>query len=192
MAGETETGVTIMRVVKALDAGPMLSRFPRAIGPDETSVDVELDLAALGARALIEAVDAIAAGASAETPQNDSDATYAPKIVRSDGIVDWSRPALAIHNQIRGLHPWPHAFSDLDGERIILLESQVGAPSAAEASPGTIVQADGNGLGVQTGGDILRLVRLQREGRRPLTAREFLAGHRLVAGSRFTASTTAP
>lgn len=211
MAGETETGVTIMRVVKALDAGPMLSKLTRAIDSDETSSDVERSLAQLGAGALVKSVDALASGSASETPQDEALATYTPKLDKTDGVVDWSRSARAIHNQIRGLHPWPHAYSDLDGKRIILLRSQVEAavnrdPAAdlkvgttdiattastvvptfrSAVEPGTIVKAEGDDLHVQTGNGVLRLLTLQREGRRPLSAREFIAGRRIPPGSRF-------
>ena len=125
MAGETMTGVTIMRVVKALDAGPMLATVSRPIGSEDTSLDVERDLAQLGAVALVNTADRLSAGDIAETPQDESAATYAHKLQKSDGIIDWSASAAAIHNQIRGLHPWPHAFTDLEGERCLLLESRV-------------------------------------------------------------------
>lgn len=186
MAGETMTGVTIMRVVKALDAGPMISFATRTIADDETSADVERDIARIGARALVAAVDALAEGRASETPQNESDATYARKIEKSDGIIDWSRPARDIHNQIRGLHPWPHAYSDLQGERTILLRSEVERElPGVQALPGTILDAHGDQFRVQTGDGVLRLLLLQREGRRPLDAREFLAGRRIQPGARF-------
>ena len=189
MAGETMTGVTIMRVVKALDAGPMLAFATRTIGDDETSAEVERDIAQIGARALAEAVDALAEGRATETPQNESDATYAHKIEKSDGIIDWTRPAREIHNQIRGLHPWPHAYSDLQGERMILLRSEVEREvPGAHAIPGTILDAHADQLRAQTGDGVLRLLMLQREGRRPLTAREFLAGRRIQPGARFLPS----
>lgn len=195
MAGETETGVTIMRVVKALDAGPMLSRVTRAIDPDETSSDVERSLAQLGAVALVESVDALASGSASETPQDEALATYAPKLEKTDGVVDWSRSARAIHNQIRGLHPWPHAYSDLTGERIILLRSHAEdvVPTFRSATePGTIVEASGDILHVQTGSGALRLLTLQREGRRPVSAREFIAGRRIRPGSTFVSRYRAP
>jgi methionyl-tRNA formyltransferase len=189
MAGERETGVTIMRVVKALDAGPMLLKVARVIAGHETSADVERDLAGLGARALVETVDAIALGSATETAQDESQATYAPKIEKADGIVDWSRPAREIHDQIRGLHPWPHAYSELQGERTILLRSDVeGDLPGTPAVPGTIVDAHADQFRVQTGKGILRLTELQREGRRPLSAREFLSGRRVQPGARFLAS----
>jgi len=209
MAGDTETGVTIMRVVKALDAGPMVSRVTRPIGPEETSVEVERDLARLGAEALVKDVDALSAGTAIETPQDESAATYAHKLQKTDGLIDWSRSAQAIHNQIRGLHPWPHAFSHLDGRRVLLLESRVedsatkvapyrNAPrdrgaagnvsvgrDFSRATPGTIVEAAGDDLCVQTGDGVLRIVRLRMEGKRSMAPREFLAGHRVATGHSF-------
>jgi methionyl-tRNA formyltransferase len=185
MAGDTETGVTIMRVVQALDAGPMMAKASRAIDPDETSEDVERDLAVRGAGALLEVVNALAEGRATEVPQRDEEATYAPKIERADGIIDWSRPAIALHNQIRGLHPWPHASADLEGERLILHRSAVERGDDSNGSPGLILAAEGDRLVVQTGRGLLRLVTLQREGRRPVSAKEFLAGYRVKPGAAF-------
>jgi methionyl-tRNA formyltransferase len=192
LAGESETGVSIMRVVKALDAGPVLATARRTIHRHETSSDVERDLAATGAQILVEVLDAIADGRATETPQDESLATYASKLEKIDGVIDWSRSAVEIHNQIRGLHPWPHAFSEIAGERTILLTSDVEidtGPSAHE--PGVIVEAHGDRFLVQTGGGILRLLTLQPEGRRPMSAREYLAGHRIEPGTRFISSQTA-
>ncbi len=191
MAGESVTGVTIMRVVKALDAGPMMASQERPIGENETSADVERDIARTGARLLAETIEAIAEGRAPETPQDEAAATYAHKIEKADGIVDWARPARAIHNQIRGLHPWPHAFSELQGERTILLQSEVvrelDLPEAGGV-PGAVLVAHADQLQVQTGDGALRILMLQREGRRPLTAREFLAGRRIRPGAMFLPS----
>src|SRR5687767_3579801 len=98
VAGDHETGVTIMRVVKALDAGPMLAHVTVPIGPDDTTTVVEAMLAIKGADLLVEALDAIEAGTAVETPQDDARATYAPKLTKADSLVDWSRPAAQIHN----------------------------------------------------------------------------------------------
>ena len=192
MAGETMTGVTIMRVVKALDAGPMLSKVGRPIGEAETSVEVEHDIARLGARALVDVVDALAYGPVAETAQDEAEATYAHKIEKADGIIDWSRPAVAIHNQIRGLHPWPHAFTDLGGERLIILRSEVLKAASGRAEPGPVLEARADSFVVQTGEGALGLLLLQREGRRPLSARDFLAGRPVDPGARFQSSRAAP
>jgi len=189
IAGETSTGVTIMRVVKALDAGGMFVKEHRPIGPDETSDEVERALAQMGARLLVAVVDQIARGSAVETAQNDAESTYAHRLTREDGAIDWSWPAARVHNLIRGLHPWPHAFSVVQGKRVILRRSAVEAPPAARIPadpPGTILEADGDRLIVATGEGALRILEIQAEGKRPMAVREFLAGHRLTAGDRFT------
>ncbi len=184
IAGDTETGVTIMRVVKALDAGPMLAKVHRPIGDDETSATVEGGLARLGATLLVETVDGLAAGRVTETPQDDASATYAPRLTKDDGIVDWSRPAIAIHNQIRGLHPWPHAYSYVNGRRLILLAARW--QTDGRHVPGTVVEARGDRLAVATGDGVLQLLQVQPEGKRPMPSRDFLASRPLAAGDRFT------
>ena len=210
IAGEISTGVTIMRVVKALDAGGMIAKENRAIGPDETSAEVEHDLARLGARLLVAVVDQIGRGHAPEQAQDESAVTYAHRLTKDDGVIDWRWPAPRIHNLIRGLHPWPHAFSFVHGKRVIIRRSEtpgpkgLGLPTDETAGPagpgahtadvgqipvdppGTILSADGDRLIVSTGDGALRILEIQAEGKRPVTAREFLAGHRLTAGDRFT------
>jgi methionyl-tRNA formyltransferase len=184
IAGDAETGVTIMRVVKALDAGPMLAAATCPIGPDDTSDQIERRLARSGAELLVRTLDRMESGAVPETPQNDADATYASRLTKEDGIVDWTMSAAAIHNRIRGLYPWPHAFSFLNGERIILWRSTVLA-EAGGAEPGTVVTAPAGALHVATGDGVLALTELQREGKRPSAARDFLSGFAASAGDRF-------
>jgi len=189
MAGDTKTGITIMRVVKALDAGPMLAVGELAIGDEQTSVEVEQGLALIGASLLPGVVENLAKGTVQGVDQDESQATYAPKIQKSDGVVDWTAPAKVIHDQIRGLFPWPHAFTQLGTVRCLLLESQavtLGTPGPSELSPGTVIEARGDNLSVQTGDGLLRILRLQPEGRRPMTTRDFLSGHRLSPGEHFT------
>jgi len=190
VAGERETGVTIMRVVKALDAGPMLSAVRRPIGPEDTSDEVERDLSRLGAALLVSTIDDLASGRSHETAQDAAAATYAHRLTKEDGVVDWSWPADRVHNLIRGLHPWPHAFTFHRGRRLILRRSLVtsagqDAPAVHEP-PGTVVEAAGEHLAVATGAGHLRLTEIQVEGKRPMSARDFLAGHRLAAGERLS------
>lgn len=185
LAGETETGVTIMRVVRELDAGPILASRRHAIGPDDTSDAVERALAALGAGLLVEVVDDLAAGRVTEHPQDPTQATYAPRLTKDDGIIDWSKPAAVIHNQVRGLHPWPHAFTGLGGARLVILRTSIG-PVASGAPGGSIVAATGDTFRVAAGdGRTIDLLLVQPEGRRAMTAREFLSGHRVVPGTRF-------
>jgi methionyl-tRNA formyltransferase len=187
IAGDRETGITIMRVVRALDAGPMLATAHRPIGPDETSEDVERDLARIGAALCVAAVDRLVEGGVQEVAQNDGDATYAHRLAKDDGVIDWALSADQIHNRIRGLYPWPHGFTFLGDKRLILLRS---TPSAEVAGrePGTILEASGDRLRVATGAGVLSLLELQAEGKRPMPAREFLAGHAdLREGARFRA-----
>jgi methionyl-tRNA formyltransferase len=193
MAGETQTGVSIMRIVRELDAGPVLAARAKPIGRDETSESVERHLAEVGADLLIEVLTDIESGHACETPQDEHLATYAPRLSKEEGLIDWNTPAGAIHNRIRGLHPWPHAFSYLAGRRYVLLESAVGlldqgarGTPARAARPGEIVEAGRGTLHVAAGaGTVLRVLRIQPEGRRVMGIRDFLAGHAVVPGMTF-------
>jgi methionyl-tRNA formyltransferase len=185
--GEIETGVTIMRVVKALDAGPMLATARRPITADETSDEVEQDLAEIGARLLLTTIPALSEGRVTGIPQDDSAATYAPRLTKDDGRIDWTWPAERIHNLIRGLHPWPHAATFLGSRRFILHRSRP-LRDQGPAAPGAILEAAGDRLLVAAGAGIVEIVEIQPEGKRPMSVREFLAGHPLTAGSIFHAS----
>ncbi len=183
MNGDRETGVTIMRIVRELDAGAMFARIAVAIGPDDTAGEVEHALAAEGGRLLVDVVDRIADGTAREEPQDDRHATYAPKIVREEGVIDWSRPATALHDQVRGLTPWPRAWTHHEGARLILVRTHVDDPTV-RAEAGTVIEAAGDRLLVQTGQGTLLIASIQPEGKRAMSAREFLAGRPLEAGSR--------
>ena len=185
IAGDAKTGVTIMRVVKALDAGAMLATVERPIGPNDTSDEVERDLASLGAAALVQTLDRLALGPIDEIPQDESLVTYAHRLTKDDGIIDWSRPAEAIHNQIRGLHPWPHAFAYVDGQRLIFWRSTWSAEPST-AAPGTVLAAQGDTFAVATGDGTLLLTELQAEGRKAGRTRDFLAGRKVAPGARFS------
>jgi methionyl-tRNA formyltransferase len=183
IAGEPVTGVTIMRVVTALDAGPMLGRVTVPIGPDATSVEIERALSDRGADLLLEVVEQLAAGTAAEIPQDEAQATYAPKILKTEGPVDWSMPALRIHDLVRGLQPWPLASTTIAGARYLIHRTRATGESAGAPS-GTVVRAEGETLAIATGDGVIEVVQVQPEGRRPMTAREFLSGHKVVPGTR--------
>jgi methionyl-tRNA formyltransferase len=186
MNGDTETGITIMRVVTALDAGGMFAKSKRAIGPDETSAEVERDLAQLGAPLLMRVIEQIASGSAHEEPQDASLSTYAPRLTKEEGLIDWTLPAASLHNRVRGLYPWPHAYTFLDGARLIVLKTRVDdRPSTA--TPGTIVEVSRDEIGVSTGAGRIALLNVQPEGRRTMHVSDFLAGHPLSAGLRLTA-----
>jgi methionyl-tRNA formyltransferase len=183
IAGDAETGVTIMRVIRELDAGGMFATVTRPIGQDETSDVVERDLAQLGGALLVSVVDQLAEGTAHEEPQDASQATYAAKLTKEEGLIDWTRPAAAIHNQVRGLYPWPHAYTFVDGTRTIVLRTRP-TGLTSEATAGTVVGADAEGIQVATGGgDVLAIETLQPEGKRPMNARDFLGGRPLRPGT---------
>jgi methionyl-tRNA formyltransferase len=186
--GETETGVTIMRVAARLDAGAMLARAVRAIGPDETSEELEDALAALGATLLVEVADALAAGTAHEEPQDDSLATYAQRLTKEEGLIDWTLSARGIHNRVRGLCPWPHAYTYVDGRRIIVWKTSP-RDARSDAPPGTVIAAGADGVHVAAGdGRALALLELQPENGRPMRAADFLRGHPVQPGARFSAA----
>ena len=183
--GEAETGVTIMRIVKALDAGPMLARVTRPIGPDDASEDVEGDLATLGADLLVRTLDSVAAGTAKEVPQDEALATYAPRLTKEEGAIDFTKPAAVVHNQIRGLRPWPGAYTFIDGARLVVHRARVSA-RATSAHAGTCLVTDVDGITVACGGSsAVDLLEVQPEGRRVMAARDYLAGHGTLSGRRF-------
>ena len=191
MNGDSETGVTIMRVVKELDAGPMFAKVTRPIGPDETSDVVEDALAGLGAQLLGAVLAQMAAGTAREEPQDDTQATYAPRLTKEEGLIDWSQSGAAIHNRVRGLHPWPHAHTFLRGTRLIIRRTRVDL-AERKAPPyergGTVLTVEPEAIHVATGDGELAIVEVQPEGRRPMSVRDFTAGHRLAPGDVFSRS----
>ncbi len=192
LAGDTETGVTIMRVVLALDAGPMLTARSTPIGPHETSAELETRLASLGADLLIETVDQLDAGPLAGAEQDARAAVYAPRLTRADSQVDWHRPAVAIHNQIRGLHPWPLAAARFQGQRVLLRRSEVPEIHDPRGEPGVVVRVDSDAIVVAADPGTVRLTEIQLEGRPPVRVRDFLNGRRVAAGERFEALPASP
>jgi len=181
--GDTETGVTIMRVVKELDAGAIFVIGGRPIGPDETSVEVERAIADLGAVLAVQTVDALAEGRAVETPQPEHGITYASKLSKAEGNVTWTEPASRIHNLVRGLQPWPLVTARL-GESRVLIHRTALTGTMTTATPGTVVRAGGDDLEIAAGdGGVVRILELQPEGRRVMRARDFLASRRIAPGT---------
>ena len=189
IAGETETGITIIRLVREMDAGPMLRKASVPIGPDETSDALERTLAELGAELLMQTVADLAEGRATEEEQDRAQVTLAPRLTKKDGVIDWTRQALAIHNQVRGLHPWPHAFSHLGDARYLIRRTAVVDPTPQAATPrvpGQVLAAAGDTLTVAAGSQTaVAILEIQPEDRRPLPPRAFLAGHQVDVGSVF-------
>jgi methionyl-tRNA formyltransferase len=184
IAGDRETGVTIMRVVKELDAGASFKKVRRAIDADDTSVDVERGLAEMGAGLLLDVLQEIADGRATETPQDGSLATYAAKITKAEGAVEWSLPAERLHNLVRGLQPWPLVSGRIGGARVLIHRTALTTAVSPEA-PGTIVRAEPERFEVVAGdGRVLQVLVIQPEGRRVMSAREFLAGRHIGPGTK--------
>ena len=189
MAGETETGITIIKLIQKMDAGPMLQQQVIPVTQDDTTETVEPRLANLGASLLISCVNELAQGDIAQQNQDESKATFAPKITKEDGQIQWAHSAEQIHNQIRSLHPWPHAYSHLNSTRYLLLQSEVMdhySPEQSTTTPGQIITIQRDRLIVATGGGSpLGILKIQLPGRTPLDTRAFLAGHPIAVGSLF-------
>jgi len=189
MAGDAETGVTIMRVETELDAGATFAIDRVPIQPDATSGDMEATLATLGAQLLLPVVDALEAGVAIETPQDHAKATLAPKLTKEEGPIDWAQPAVTIHNRIRGLQPWPLASTTLLGRRLVLRRTGVRPGSdkgQTGISPGAVLRARGDELVVACGeGTALQILDIQPEGKRTMQARDFIAGRGVAEGDRF-------
>jgi len=185
IAGDQVTGITIMRVVQELDAGPMLAAASTPIGPTDTSETLDARLATVGAELLIETLTRMAAGPIVEVPQDESQVTYAPKLERHESRVDWARNAVEIDRQIRGLQPWPLAAGVVAGRRVAFLRSTV-TDDAAPASPGTVVEAGAAGLVVACSHGAVRITEVLPEGRRAMSAAAFLNGVSVPTGAEIT------
>ena len=185
LAGDTRTGVTIMRVVQALDAGNILMAEETDIGANETSVELGTRLSQSGAALLVRTVDALAKGPATERVQEEALVTYASRLERRESRLDWAQPAAVVHNHIRGLQPWPMAAALLGGSRIAFVRSEVASTQPASAPPDTIVAVQPNALEVATNPGIVRVPWLQPEGRRAMPVRAFLGGRAVTTGDRF-------
>ncbi len=187
MAGDTETGITIMQMDSGLDTGPMLMQRAIAIADDDDAGSLHDKLAALGAEMIVAALDALRRGTLPATPQPAAGVSYAQKLVKSDSILEWSRPAQALACQIRALRPAPGAVSTLGGEPVKIWDAGVVDESG---EPGRVVAVGPDGLTVACGKGALRIRRLQRAGGKPLEATAFLRGRPVTVGERL--GTAAP
>ncbi|MCU0946261.1 MAG: methionyl-tRNA formyltransferase, partial [Rubritepida sp.] len=176
--GDAESGVTIMRMEEGLDTGPMLLREAVPLGPRATTPELHDALAALGARLILRAL----AEDPPAVPQPADGVTYAPKLTKEDGRLDFARPAVDLDARVRAMNPWPGAFFAHAGEALRVLAAE---PATGEGPPGTVLP--GPALTVACGTGALRLTRLQRPGRAALEAEAFLRGHPLPPGTRLGA-----
>ena len=174
--GRKETGVTIMYMAKELDAGDVICMRKTEILPEEDAQELTGRLALLGADALAEAIGQLASGTVVRTPQDHSAFSYAPMLSKELSPMDWSRSAQALHDQVRGLIPWPCATMELGGKKVKVFKTRIGGEVQAEA--GAIVTADKRGLEIACGdGRSLWILQLQAEGGKRMMAADYLRGH---------------
>ena len=179
---EAETGVTIMKMDAGLDTGDVVSQEKTPISSVDTSETLHGRLAEIGAQLLVKTIPGFVTGTIHLRPQPGEGASYAPKIKKEDGRLDWKQPARALWNRVRGLIPWPGTFTYLDGVMLKIRRVEV---FSACGEPGEILQAGKTGIIVACGCDSLKILELQREGGRRLAAHEFMAGYKLEGKRRF-------
>ncbi|HEY4306432.1 MAG TPA: methionyl-tRNA formyltransferase [Gemmatimonadaceae bacterium] len=182
LEGDTETGVTIMRMVKALDAGPSILQVRTPIPDDETFGELQLRLAEMGALAMIEALALLSIEQAPETPQNDAEATYAPKIDRSMTRVNWAADSQAIARIIRAFDPKPGAFSQANGSDVKVFGAKLLPTQSGQ--PGEVVAIDEGGMTVACGKGAIRIANVQPAGKRRIAPVEWLRGRGIAIGAR--------
>lgn len=180
LAGDERTGITIMKMDAGLDTGPLLLVRETAIGAEETSGQLHDRLAALGAAAVVDAIDEWTAGRIAPVPQPKSGVTYAAKIRKEEAVIDWTCAALDLSRRVRAFNPWPVAETRWRGQQLRIWQAMPLAVAAVSAVPGEVIEARDGRIVVATGDGALRLDRLQLPGRKPTAAAEFLRASPLL------------
>ncbi len=184
LAGDRQTGISIMQMAAGLDTGPVFATVATDIGTRETAGELHDRLAELGADELLGCLDSILDGSLLPHPQDDAGATYAARISKADALLDWSRTATELDQQIRAYNPWPVAETILDGQRLRCWLSSVTAAGAASSAStdrcGQVEAASDDGIDVRTGCGLLRMVEVQMPGRRRIKAGDFARGYDIV------------
>ncbi|MEW6542808.1 MAG: methionyl-tRNA formyltransferase [Nitrospirota bacterium] len=187
--GERETGITTMRMDEGMDTGAILLQEIVPIRADDTAGSLSVRLAEVGGRLLIETLRCLRDGTVTPRPQDHAQATMAPRLEKDDGLIAWTLDAQAIANRVRGLSPWPGAFTYAGKDRWILWQASVADGPSGSAPPGTIVAVEKDRLLVATGRGLLAVTELQPANSRRMTVTQYLAGHRLAPGAVLGAAT---
>jgi methionyl-tRNA formyltransferase len=184
MNGESETGITTMLMDEGMDTGPMLLQERLQIMPEDTAGTLSPRLAELGGRLLVETLRQLSTGTLTARPQESSQATLAPLLRKEDGVIDWTMSAGALANRIRGLSPWPGAFTFLGRDRWTIWNGAV-QPDHPHEPPGTILGITKQSIQVATGQGLLELTEIQTANSKRMPVGQYLAGHRVTVGARF-------
>jgi len=180
--GEKVTGVTSMIVTEGLDSGPILLKKEIPIADHDDARSLHDKLSEAGGRLLLETMSGIKSGTLTPVPQDESEATYFPMLKKSDGLIDWTKDASEIRNRIKGLMPWPGAYTYLHGEMLKIFRADVVSGQWSVVSPGTVIHVNDKGITITTGKALLLINELQIEGKRRMTAAEFIRGHKIEKG----------
>lgn len=183
--GDKTSGVSIIKMNAKMDAGEIIARKETAIADDDTTVSLKRKLADLGGELLLETLSLIEKGEHILKPQDESKVTYVAKLTKDIGKIDWSKPAVEIHNRVRGLVPWPGASTLWQGKSLKVLETKVLEDLKADSIGGQVFRVAKDGLDVTTGQGILRITRIHPESSKAMDAYSFAQGHRLAVGQRF-------
>lgn len=184
--GYKYTGVTTMYISEEVDAGDIIEQKKIEISREDTSATLSEKLAEEGAKLLIDTLNKIKKGKVNITRQDTSKVTYAPLLKKEDGLIDWSKSAEEIFNLVRGLNPWPSSYTYLQGKMFKIHKAQITQDVGSKASPGEIIKIDKNTLIVATGKGDLNMLEVQIEGKKKMSIKDFLQGHRLEKGMRFS------
>jgi methionyl-tRNA formyltransferase len=182
--GESIAGVTTMRLVEKMDAGPIYLQESIAVAPDETSGSLQARLTPVGARLFMETLRQLKEGALQPREQDESAVTFAPMLKKEDGLIDWNQSALAIERRVRGLDPWPGAYTHI-GNKLLKVHRAKVLPADGKGNPGEVERADAGGFWVATGAGIIGLEEVQLENKKRLPGAEFIKGARIRTGDRF-------
>ncbi len=185
--GEKTSGVTIIKMNERMDAGDIIARCEVEVEPVDTNITLSEKLSDAGARLLIEALDMIESKKETLTRQDDTKASYAPKLRKEDGLIDWNESALVIHNKVRGLIPWPGAYTYYNGKILKILHTKLpNEPAGKTVAPGEVLYIGKEGMRVRTGSGELVIEYLQLEGKKEMDSAAFVRGHRIATGFRFS------
>ncbi|MBW2456670.1 MAG: methionyl-tRNA formyltransferase [Deltaproteobacteria bacterium] len=182
VGGESETGISLMQMDAGCDTGPVFGQRAIPIGPNETAGELYERLGVLAAEMVRDELPRALSGELTAEPQDEAAATEAPLLRKTDGAVDWTQPAGAVHDRVRGLTPWPGAHTTLKGKRLKLIETRLGASAGGDATPGRVIGIDEQGAEVACGSGTIRVPRAQLAGKKALPAMDLARGRAIAVG----------